>query len=111
MLKIFSRKKHVNEQTTLEGLIDKVAAKLSETDPGDENYLKLQDSFMKLCQLQKEQNTKSKDGGANAPSSKVDINTLIVVLGNLLGIILILNYEKIGVVTSKALSFVIKSRI
>lgn len=38
-------------------------------------------------------------------------DTIAVIAGNLLGILLILNYEKLGVVTSKALGFVIRGRV
>ncbi len=38
-------------------------------------------------------------------------DTLLVVAGNLLGIVLILNYEKLNVVTTKALTFVIRGRV
>lgn len=42
---------------------------------------------------------------------KVDPNTALVVAGNLLGILAILKYEQFNVITSKALSFVIKGRV
>lgn len=42
--------------------------------------------------------------------SKISPDTIILVLGNLAGILLILNYEKLGIVTSKAIGFVIKAR-
>lgn len=38
-------------------------------------------------------------------------DTLLIVGGNLVGILMILNFERVGVVTSKALSFVLKSKI
>lgn len=41
----------------------------------------------------------------------VDPNTLLTVMGNLAGIGLILNYERLHVVTSKALGFVLKSKV
>ena len=43
-------------------------------------------------------------------SEKVDANTKAVVAGNLLGIAMILNYERVHVVSSKALGFVMKSK-
>lgn len=42
---------------------------------------------------------------------QISSDTLLIVLGNLLGIVLILNYEGLGNVTSKALGFVIRGRI
>ena len=41
----------------------------------------------------------------------VDPNTKAVVLGNLLGILLILGYEKGNVITTKALGFIIRGRV
>lgn len=41
----------------------------------------------------------------------ISADTALVVAGNLAGIIMILGYEKAHVVTSKALSFVLKSKI
>ena len=50
---------------------------------------------------------KAKELFARKPISR---DTLVLVAGNLIGIILILNYEKAGVVTSRALNFVMKLR-
>lgn len=41
----------------------------------------------------------------------VDVNKAMAVSGNLLGIAMILNFERVGTITSKALGFVIKGRI
>ena len=48
---------------------------------------------------------------ANLCKSKIDPNTVAIIAGNLAGIMLILNFEKLNVVTSKALSFVLKGRV
>lgn len=42
---------------------------------------------------------------------KVSPDTLLLVGANILGLILILNYEKMGIVTSKALNFVLRGRV
>lgn len=44
-------------------------------------------------------------------SKRIDVNTLLVVGGNLLGILFILGYEKADIVTSKALGFVLRGRV
>ena len=41
----------------------------------------------------------------------IDPNTALVVAGNLLGILAILKHEQFNVITSKAMSFVIKGRV
>ena len=48
---------------------------------------------------------------ANATKKSVSLDTVLVVLGNLAGILLILNFEKLNVLTSKAIPFVLKGRI
>ena len=42
---------------------------------------------------------------------KFSPDTLLVVAGNLIGILLILNFEKMDIVRSKAISFVLKGRL
>lgn len=44
-------------------------------------------------------------------SRTVSPDTVAVVVGNLLGILVILNFEKANVITSKALGFVLKGRV
>ena len=41
----------------------------------------------------------------------IDANTVALVAGNLLGILLILNHERMHVISSKALGFVMKGRV
>lgn len=45
------------------------------------------------------------------PSWKFTPDTLLVVGGNLMGILLILNFEKMDIIRSKALGFVLKGRV
>jgi hypothetical protein len=44
-------------------------------------------------------------------SENIDPKTVMIVVGNLLGIIMILKHEKFNVVTSKALGFVLRGRV
>lgn len=44
------------------------------------------------------------------PKKTVSPDTILLVAGNLLGILAVLNYERLHVVTSKALGFVMKPR-
>ena len=45
------------------------------------------------------------------PSWTVTPDTLLIALTNLAGIVLVLNYEKIDIVRSKAMSLVLKGRV
>lgn len=47
----------------------------------------------------------------NKSEWKVSPDTLLVVAGNLLGILLILTYEKADFITSKAINFILKGRV
>lgn len=42
---------------------------------------------------------------------KISPDTIAIIAGNLLGIALILSYEKLNVITSKALGFVLRGRV
>lgn len=44
-------------------------------------------------------------------TKKISPDTIAVVVGNLLGIVLVLNYEKMNVITSKAFGMIIKGRV
>lgn len=44
-------------------------------------------------------------------SWKISPDTVLVVAGNLLGILLILTYEKTDFITSKAINFILKGRV
>ena len=48
---------------------------------------------------------------ANRVEWKVSPDTILIIVGNLAGILLILKYEKLDIITSKALGFVIKGRV
>lgn len=48
---------------------------------------------------------------ANVNKKHISMDTVLIVGGNLAGILLILNFEKLSVLTSKAIPFVLKARI
>lgn len=85
--------------TVLEETIDAALAELKDLKTTDTDYQTTLDRVKELYKL-KEQ---------DAPK-RVSPDTLATVLGNLAGIVLILNYEQAHVVTSKAISFVLKPR-
>lgn len=47
----------------------------------------------------------------NRAEWKISPDTLLVVLGNLVGILLILKFEKLDILTTKAINFVLKGRV
>lgn len=87
----------------LEGLtevIDAVQTELLQTAPTDDEFPKMVEQLDKLYKIK-----------SNAGPDRVSKDALLAVVGNIVGIAAILNFERVGVVTSKALGFVIKSRV
>jgi hypothetical protein len=87
------------EPTHLEKVIDETLSKLEETDPTSDEFAKIVDQLDKLHKMLPKKE----------PLVKPD--TLIPVIGNLAGILAILNFERANVITTKALSFVMKTRV
>ena len=88
------------ETTQLDETIDDLFQELAGFSANEEGYAKASDQLVKLIKLKKE----------IEPSWRVSPDTLALIGANLLGILLILNFERAGVVASKALSFVGKLR-
>ena len=91
--RIFKKRK-----TMLEREIDNLLVDMEEMYVDSEEY---QASIEMLGRLHE---MKSKD------KSHVSPDTLAIVAGNLLGILLILKHEELNIITSKALNFVIRGR-
>ena len=89
-----------SERIKLEDEIKEVLSILREYDPASEEYAVVLDKLERLYGLKDEES-----------KLLINLDNLIVVGGNLLGIILILNYEKLNIVTSKALSLIIRKRV
>lgn len=87
-----------NEDQHLQQAIDRLYASMQLVDTGSQEYAKITDQLAKLYAL-KETNSKG----------SVSADTLLTVLGNLLGILVIVKYERANVITSKALGFVMRA--
>lgn len=88
-------------KSKVDDAIDQVLSEMAGYDADTEPYARLVDQLDKLYKIkssEKDQDRVSKD-------------TLVAVGANLLGIALILGYERAHVVASKALSFVLKTRV
>lgn len=94
---IFQKK---DKRTNLDRVIDSVIEKLSILDPSTEEY------GVAAANLQKLHESKKID-----LSRYISKDTLVIAGTNLLGIVLILGYEKADVITSKAVNFVFKGRV
>ena len=84
----------------LDAKIEELKVKIAEScDPTDADYLrdcKLIDDLLKIKKSEKDVETQSK--------SKIDPNTVVQAVVGLSSILLILNYEKTDIVTSKSMS-------
>lgn len=92
-------KKKTNIQTpTLQDVIDQVLIELEPMRVDSEEFAKTAENLDKLYKMQTYKNAR-----------RISPEAYVAVGGNLAGILAILWFEKAGVVTSKALGFVMKS--
>ena len=83
--------------------IDMLLADMREQDSNSEEYREMTAQLTKLYSL-KEIDCKVDAG------RRVDMNTLALVTGNILGIAMIVSHERVNVVTSKAVGLLMKLR-
>lgn len=95
-MNIFTKKKSNKEM--IEELIEGLTMSIGLEDPTSEDYKKMTENLKTL------EEAKSKE-------DKVSKDTMIGVLSNMGLAFLILNYEKIGVITSKAFQLITKVKI
>jgi len=88
-----------DEDSALNKALDELFEEMSNYSGDSDEYAKRVDQVSKLYSL-KEIDSKK----------RVSPDTMAIVLGNLLGIVLIVGHERMNVVTSKALNFVMKLR-
>ena len=89
-----------DKRTNLEKEIDRVIEQMSSTEPNTDEYKAISENLEKLYKAK-----------AHERIRNVSPDTIAVIAGNLLGIGLILGYEKANVITTKALGFVMKGRV
>ncbi len=92
-------KKKANPTAKLDEVIDRLHAEMSELEAHSEEFSKMADQLEKLYKIRNTQRPVI-----------VDRNALIAVAGNLAGIVTILMFERDGIITSKALGFVTKTK-
>jgi len=95
---MFARKPR--NDSGLTEIINTLQDRMLKTDVESDAFHKMADQLSKFYKLKE----------LEATPRRVKPDTLALIAGNLVGIVLILNYEKAGIVTSKALSFVLRAR-
>jgi hypothetical protein len=93
-------KKKRDKRDNLTKEIDNVLAKMNKLTPDSKEYSAMATNLKTLYEAK----GKEKD-------RHISWDTVAIIGGNLLGIVLILGYEKAGVITSKALNFVLRGRV
>lgn len=93
-------KKSLNEEK-LDAVILEVTEKLSLAKPGTDEYDVLAEQLAKLYDIQ---------NNARKTKDKISKDTLLIAGANLAGILTIVNYERLNVVTSKAFQLLLKIR-
>ena len=89
-----------DKRTNLEKAIDSLLEEMKKVEPDSVEYTTMATNLNKLYEAQ----SKKKE-------HVVSPDTVAIVVGNIIGIVLILQYEKINVVASKALGFVLRGRV
>ncbi len=95
MLERFRKKK----PSELDEPIEKLLTQMNKTEAGSKEYSIMVDQLERLNRARAEERR-----------GRVDSNTWAIVIGNLVGIGIIVSYEHAHVVVSKALGFVVKAR-
>lgn len=96
------KNKTTEEHPALDAAIDAALLALQAHDPGSPEYAKITEQLERLYKLKV---------SAPEPSKPLDVNVVLTVAGNLAGIGLILGYERAHIITTKALGFVLKSKL
>lgn len=89
------------EKSGLDEVIDNVQEEMLKNDPFSDDFAKMTDQLDKLYKIKS--NIKKDD-------NRVSKDVLVTVGANLAGILMILSYEHVHPVTSKALGFVLKTK-
>ena len=96
---MFNSKETPKHQRMLESELDRVLVRLKTEMPNSEEYTQMLSLVERLNEMLDKETP-----------DVVSKNTMLIVGGNLLGIVLILKHEYLNPITSKALGFVIRAR-
>jgi hypothetical protein len=89
-----------DKRTKLEMEIDNVLERMGSLDPSSEEYTSITNNLERLY--------KAKGCEVNR---FITPDTLALIAGNLLGLLIIMNYEKTNVISTKALGFIMRGRV
>ena len=90
----------MQKKKTIDDEINRVIEKLGSMEPETKDYESASKNLEGLCRARSCKTDRS-----------IDPDTIILALTNILGILLILNYEKLNVVSSKTLGLILKGHL
>lgn len=90
----------IGKNSVLSDAIDRVLAEMNEVETDSNKYQESLTRLERLIQLQKDEK-----------SNSVSPDTMALVLGNLAGILIIVGYERLHVITSRGLQFILRSKL
>lgn len=93
-------KKTQTEPTALETEIARLLSRAAGMSPESDEYAKIATQIVALHKLKE----------AETSYKRVSYDELVKVAGSLVGVLAVINYERIHVITTKALGFVMKTR-
>lgn len=97
---MFLIKLNFRKKSELEKVIDSILGSMSKLEPDSDEYGKMASNLEKLLKAKSYEKSKV-----------ISPDTMLVVIANLIGIVLILKHENVDIITSKALSFVLRGRV
>lgn len=89
--------RRTNEPDLLQMEIDRVIKQFTKLEPGSKEYIEKTDQYVRLSEIK-----------AKNAKKTISPDTWAIIVANLLGIVLVLHYERADIVTSKAIGFVAK---
>lgn len=90
------------KKTELDKEIEAVLEEMFYQSRYSDNYLRNLEHLERLYSIK---------GTAESTKKRISPDTIAIVVGNLLGIILILHYEKFNTVTTRAVNFILRGRV
>jgi len=92
-------KPKTTDPTMLDLAITNLFARMEQEEPTSKEYAALVDELSKLLKLKE-----------NELPKRIDPNVALQVAGSIAGVLLILHYEKVNVLATKAVGFVMKAK-
>lgn len=87
------------KNSVLDGTIDRIIRQMDTVMPDSEEYSKLLTNLERLMNLRSEE-----------PRNRISADTLAIVCGNLIGILIIVSHERAHVVASRGLQLLLRTK-